>query len=78
MDVLQGLTDAFSALIDGINVLIDGIGGFIGDLIYVGELTASFVVRVPSYLSWLPDTVISVFVVGFGIVVTYKILGREG
>ena len=72
------MEDLFNTLVEGFNTIISMLGSFLNDLVYVGELTAKFVARIPSYLAWLPEQIVSVLIVAFGVVVVYKILGREG
>ena len=57
-----------------INFLMD----FFEDLVYVNELCFKFMLRVPSYFVWLPGPIVMVLTVALAIVVTYKIVGREG
>lgn len=68
---LQGIADAVSAAIDFLLSLIQ-------DVAYVVELTANFVVQIPTYISFLPAEVVTLIVAIFAVVVIYKILGREG
>lgn len=65
-------------IVDGFNKILESIGGFFEDLGYLVSLTGNFVLRIPSYFTWLPDEVAQIFILGFSIVVVYKILGREG
>lgn len=51
---------------------------FIGDLLYIIEVTAKAVASIPDMLGWLPTGIVTAFVVIFAIVVIYKISGREG
>ncbi len=73
-DILEFLEGIF----DFISTIIDFVISFFGDLVYLIELTAQFLVQVPSYFSWLPGEVVSALVLLFSIVILYKILGREG
>ena len=51
---------------------------FFEDIVYVIKLTGEFVAKIPEYFAWLPDSVLALVVALFGIVVIYKVLGREG
>ena len=48
------------------------------EMLFVVELLGSFFTHIPSYFSWLPESLISVLVTLISIVVVYKVLGREG
>lgn len=76
--MLETIKNVFLGFIDLVTSLIDFVVGFIQDIVYVVQLTASFVVKIPQLLSWLPSSIVTLFVILFAIVVIYKILGREG
>lgn len=63
-----------SAIVSAFDFII----GFFQDLIYIIQLTGKFLLQIPAYFSWMPVEVVSLLVVLFGIVVIYKIMGREG
>lgn len=71
IEFLKGIGNAISSLID---FLIS----FVQDIVYIIQLTGKFVVNIPSYFSWLPSAAVALIVSIFGIVVIYKIMGREG
>lgn len=71
IDFLQGIAEGIKA---GVEFLLS----MIQDVAYVVELTAKFVVDIPTYLSWLPPEIVVLVVSIFAVVVIYKILGREG
>lgn len=73
-DILEEILDFFDLCGDVIDFAIQ----MIEDSVYVIDLCASFVAKVPSYFSWLPSAAVSMIVTIFGIVVVYKVLGREG
>lgn len=50
---------------------------FIGDLLYIIEITAKAVSSIPEMIGWLPSAFVAVLIVIFGIVVIYKLCGRE-
>lgn len=68
----------FTWLQNTVSSLIDFLISFVNDLIFVVDLTARFVINIPSYLNWLPSQCLSVIIIAFSVVVIYKILGREG
>lgn len=65
-------------IFNGIIMLVDFVISFIKDIVYLISLTAEFVGKIPSLFSWLPTEALSLIVIAFGIVVVYKVLGREG
>lgn len=75
---MQEILNFFTWLQETLTSVIEFLIDFVEGLISIISLTATFVVMVPSYLSWLPSQVLSIIVVAFGIVVIYKISGREG
>lgn len=76
--MLQTIADFFLGLVDVITSLITFVVGMVEDLVYVVTLCTQFVLKIPSYFVWLPDVAVTLIVTTFGIVVIYKILGREG
>ena len=68
------LKDIFNCII----MLVDFVISFVQDIVYLIGLTADFVAKIPSLFSWLPSEALSLIIIAFGIVVVYKVLGREG
>lgn len=58
--------------------LVDFIIGFVEDCVHVVKLCAEFVLKIPTLFSWLPAEALALVVLIFGVVVVYKVLGREG
>lgn len=58
--------------------IFDFVLDFFSDIAYVIKLTSEFVLGIPDYFSWLPAEAVALIVSIFGIVVIYKVLGREG
>lgn len=75
---MQAIVDFFAGLFDIIIAPIKFLISFIGDIVYVIQLTGNFVVNIPNYFGWLPSAYVSIIVSIFGVVVIYKVLGREG
>lgn len=71
LEFLEGIGNAITSLFE---FIMD----FFSDLLYVIEVVSTTVVSIPSYFSWLPTTAVAIVVTIFGVVVIYKILGREG
>lgn len=57
--------------------LVDFVVGFIEDIVYMITITAKAVASIPGYFTWIPGEVLALIVVIFGVVVVYKVLGRE-
>lgn len=70
-DFLEGLWTLVSSV-------YDFVVGFFEDVVYIIQLTAAFVAKIPDYFSWLPPEALVLVVSIFAIVVIYKVLGREG
>ena len=47
------------------------------DLVYIVQVTGKCIASIPQVLCFLPPAVLTIFVAVFGIVVIYKIAGRE-
>lgn len=75
---MQAILNFFTGVWNTITSLIDFVVGIIEDLVYVVKLTGNFLIHIPVYFGWLPSAFVTLIVTIFGIVVIYKILGREG
>lgn len=75
---MQAVIDFLLGLADIVNSLVQFVTDFIGDLVYVVKLTGTFVLNIPVYFAWIPGAILSLIVTIFGIVVIYKVMGREG
>lgn len=69
--MLEGFINLVFSLVDFVITLIE-------DLVYVIKLTGEFLLHIPQYFSWVPSVHLTTLIVIFGIVVVYKVLGREG
>lgn len=76
--MLDSIKDFLLYLIEPIVSLVDFVIQIVGDLVYVIQLVGSFAVNIPYYFSWLPSEIVTIIIIIFGVVVIYKILGREG
>lgn len=75
---MQAILDFFVGIFEVISSLIQFVIDFIGDLVYVVQLTAQFVSNIPNYFAWMPAAIVSIIVSIFAVVVIYKVMGREG
>lgn len=75
---MSAIITFFEGIVDAITGAIDFLIGFIEDIVYIVKITGEFVLEIPNYLAWLPAPVLVIVVVVFGVVVIYKVMGREG
>lgn len=74
---MGAIIDFFTGIADFVTGAIDFLIGIISDIVYLVQLTAKAVAAIPSYFSWVPPQILALLLTIFGIVVLYKILGRE-
>lgn len=74
---MGAIIDFFTGIADFVTGAIDFLIGIISDIVYLVQLTAKAVASIPSYFSWVPPQILALLLTIFGIVVLYKILGRE-
>lgn len=75
---MDAIVQFFSAIGDAIVSVFDFIVAFFMDLVYMIHLLGIFIVQIPSYFNFLPPGMSALLILIFGIVVLYKIFGREG
>ena len=75
---MQALIDFFKGFAEIISSLVNFVIGIVQDLLYVISLLGSLIVKIPQMLGWLPSSCLVLTGTMFGIVLIYKILGREG
>lgn len=75
---MQAIIDFFVGITNVITSLIEFVVSIIIDIVYVVQLTGSFLLKIPYIFSFMPSEVISLFIAFFGVVVIYKVVGREG
>ena len=75
---MGGIIEFFQNIADGVVAAVEYLGSLLSDIAYMVTLVGVFVAKIPVYFSWLSPTVVSLIVMAFGVVVIYKILGREG
>lgn len=74
---MTAVIDFLNGIASGILAIVDFMSDMIADILYLVQLTAEFVVKIPEYLSFMPEPVLAIIVTMFVVVVIYKILGRE-
>lgn len=75
---MDALLKFFEGIGNSIVSVIDFVIGLFEDLIFMIKLLGQVVLNIPSYFSWLPGEVLALIVIAIGVVVIYKVLGREG
>lgn len=76
--MLKSIYRAIKGFINTVMMIVDFIITLIEDIIYVIKLTAEALAEIPSYFTWLPDFFVPALITLFGIVIVYKVIGREG
>ena len=76
--MLDGLFDSFSTIGEYISTAWTFLVDFFKDTFDMIKLVGETVAKLPQYFTWLPEELLTILLVLFGVVVLYKILGREG
>lgn len=75
---MQAILDFFQSVGEILTGVIDFFIDFIQDVVFAVEVTGRVLANIPNYFTWLPVPLVALLVTIFGIVVIYKIAGREG
>ena len=75
---MQALVDFFVGLWDVLQGIFHYYLDLWKDVVYIVQLCMHFISNLPSYFAWLPHQYYTVILAIFGVVVVYKIAGREG
>lgn len=76
-------------MLDSIKEILFNIGNFFTsvydfflklckDIVFIVKATGKALTAIPDLFSWLPAPILSIILVAFGVIVIYKIMGREG
>lgn len=76
--MLDGIFEVVSKIGEFLTTAWDFVVGLIQDTLDMIKLVGETVTKLPDYFSWMPDYLLASLLVIFGVVVVYKILGREG
>lgn len=71
VELLESIASGFTAVLDFILSTFKGLG----EVVFI---LGKFLVYLPEYFLWLPDSVLAILVVIFSGAVLYKVLGRDG
>lgn len=74
---MSSIISFFQSIGDGIKAAISFLVDLVSDLVYTVKLITSMVAELPSLLSWLPAGLLTLLFTLFGVVVIYKIIGRD-
>lgn len=78
-DRMQAIIDFFTGIIDGLVAIVKFVIDTIKDIVHMVQLVGETMLKIPDLLSgFLPAEVVTAVLLIFGVVVIYKILGREG
>ena len=75
---MQAVADFLKNIGNLLLSVVDFVIGLFEDLVYMIQLIGKFIIELPYYFQWLPSELMSMIILIFGVVVVYKILGREG
>lgn len=74
---MQAILDVLKSIGEFFSTVINFVVNMVQDLVYVVELMGMTIAKIPQYISFLPSSVVSIFVVALTLIVVYKILGRD-
>lgn len=75
---MSAIIDFFNSLGDIISGAVEFLISTMKDIVFIVKSTGVVLASIPSYFSWLPTQLLTILLSIFGVVVIYKILGREG
>lgn len=75
---MEDLLNMIEGFIDLVVSLANFVFDLIQDLLYLIDLLATVVLNLPDIFGWMPPAIYSIIASIFGVLVMYKILGREG
>lgn len=76
--MLESIKNGITSILDFFFSIGEFVVGFVKDLGTLATTLADTVSSIPDYFSWLPPELLASILAIFGIVVLYKVLGREG
>lgn len=75
---MEDLLDMIEGFFDMVGSVVEFVIDWIQDILYIAELLGTLISNLPSIFGWMPVPVYSMIASIFGVIVIYKILGREG
>lgn len=76
--MLDSIFSAIKSIVEFLDTIWQFVKDFTSDTFEMIRLVGKTATKIPDYLSWLPVEIVTPLLVLFGVVVIYKILGREG
>lgn len=76
--MLETIKDFIVGIGEMLMFIWDFVIGFFEDIAYIVKLTGQAVLHIPDIFSWLPVEMVALIVLIIGVVVVYKVTGREG
>lgn len=76
--MLDAVSKGIEKILDFFSLIWDLAKSLVSDIINMSETLIETVKSIPDYFSWLPAELVVSVVALFGIVIIYKVLGREG
>ena len=74
---MQAILDFFKNIAGFFKSVIDFVVNLFNDLIYVIQLIGQAIAKIPTYLSFIPQSIVALFVLALTVIVVYKIAGRD-
>lgn len=75
---MDAILDAIENIVDFVDLIYKFIKQIVKDTTTLIETVFETVKSIPDYFEWLPSEIVVLVVALFGMVVIYKVLGREG
>lgn len=75
---MDAIITFFQSIGNAITGLIDFLVSLIQDLVWLVQTLAWAMMQVPRLVAWLPTQIHALIITLFGVVMLYKLIGREG
>lgn len=76
--MLDSILSAIDNIVEFLDTIWQFVKDFTSDTFEMIQLVGDTVAKIPDYIEWLPASVRVSIIAIFGVVIIYKILGREG
>lgn len=75
--MFDALVNGIQSIIDFFSMIIDFVITMFTDIAKMAVALGQAVAEIPNYLGFFPSSILAILITIFGIVVVYKILGRD-
>lgn len=75
--MIEAIANGIQSIIDFFSMVIDFIITLFRDLAAMAVALTEAVAQIPNYLGFFPPAILALLLTVFGVVVIYKILGRD-